>query len=185
MTTEKTSGFNAKEYQRQWYIKNKERLNAKCKSYYTKNKERLRKLSDLHYQKNKEKVSAYSAEYCRRPEIKERVNRRRKQRYHTEPETRLLHTLRCRLKAVLKLQHLDRAGKTKELLGCTIEQARQHIESQFQEGMNWNNHGQWHIDHIKPCFTFDLSDPEQRKICFHYTNLRPLWASDNMSRPKV
>ena len=73
-----------------------------------------------------------------------------------------------------------------ELIGCSIEQARAHIESLWQEGMTWSNHTLegWHIDHIKPINTFDLSDAEQQKICFHYTNLRPLWARDNLSRPK-
>jgi hypothetical protein len=52
--------------------------------------------------------------------------------------------------------------------------------------MSWDNYGiaGWHIDHIKPCCTFDLTDLEQQKQCFHYTNLRPLWAKDNLRRPK-
>ena len=57
-----------------------------------------------------------------------------------------------------------------------------HLENQFVDGMNWNNYGKngWHIDHIKPCASFDLTDPKQQKICFHYTNLQPLWAIDNL-----
>ena len=60
------------------------------------------------------------------------------------------------------------------------------IANQFSEGMSWSNHGLygWHLDHIRPCFTFDLSAPEQQKECFNYKNLRPLWAKDNLSRPK-
>jgi hypothetical protein len=48
--------------------------------------------------------------------------------------------------------------------------------------MTWNNHGKWHIDHIIPCCAFDLADPEQRKRCFHYTNLQPLWAQQNFRK---
>ena len=48
---------------------------------------------------------------------------------------------------------------------------------------NWNKEG-WHIDHIKPCYSFNLSNPEQQKECFHYTNLRPLWSKENLSRPR-
>lgn len=70
------------------------------------------------------------------------------------------------------------------LLGCTIAEARAHLEAQFQPGMNWNNYGKhgWHIDHIRPCARFDLTDPEQQRQCFHYTNLQPLWAAENISK---
>ena len=56
------------------------------------------------------------------------------------------------------------------------------IESQFVDGMSWDNHGEWHIDHIRPCASFDLTDPEQQKECFNYKNLQPLWAKDNLSK---
>ena len=58
-----------------------------------------------------------------------------------------------------------------------------HIEQQFQPGMSWERHGKdLHIDHIKPCAAFDLTDPEQQKICFHFSNMRPLWAVDNLKK---
>jgi hypothetical protein len=71
-----------------------------------------------------------------------------------------------------------------ENLGCSISEAKQYLESLFLEGMSWNNHGLrgWHIDHIIPCHSFDLTNPEERKKCFHYTNLQPLWALDNMKK---
>jgi hypothetical protein len=71
-----------------------------------------------------------------------------------------------------------------ELLGCSLEQARKHIEHQFKEGMNWGNCGfrGWHIDHIIPCSAFDLTKIEEQKKCFHYTNLQPLWAKDNLRK---
>ena len=73
---------------------------------------------------------------------------------------------------------------TMELLGTDIETARLHLENQFKENMSWDNHGNygWHIDHIIPCASFDLTDIEQQKKCFNYTNLQPLWAKDNMSK---
>lgn len=55
-----------------------------------------------------------------------------------------------------------------------------HLENLFVEGMSWGKHGEWHIDHIKPCISFDLTIPQQQKECFHYTNLQPLWAKDNL-----
>ena len=55
-----------------------------------------------------------------------------------------------------------------------------YLEGKFTEGMTWENHGKWHIDHIKPCCSFNLEDEEEQKKCFHYTNLQPLWATDNL-----
>ena len=71
-----------------------------------------------------------------------------------------------------------------KLLGCAIEKVVKHIEAQFKEGMAWDNYGyySWHIDHIKPCDAFDLTDPAQRAECFNYTNLQPLWAEDNLAK---
>lgn len=67
-------------------------------------------------------------------------------------------------------------------MGGSVEDIKNHIESQFMEGMTWGNHGVrgWHIDHIKPCASFDLTDIEEQKKCFHFTNLQPLWAHDNL-----
>ncbi len=59
-----------------------------------------------------------------------------------------------------------------------------HIESKFVDGMSWENRSQWHIDHIRPCANFDLTDIEQQKICFHWSNLQPLWAKDNLRKGK-
>ena len=66
-------------------------------------------------------------------------------------------------------------------MGCTIPYLKKYLESQFNEGMTWENHGEngWHIDHIKPCAAFDLTKPEEQKKCFHYTNLQPLWGNEN------
>jgi len=69
-----------------------------------------------------------------------------------------------------------------DLLGCTVEELRAHLEKQFKRGMSWSNYGRWHIDHIRPCASFDLTDPEQQRICFHYSNLQPLWAEENMRK---
>ena len=59
---------------------------------------------------------------------------------------------------------------------------KQYLESLFTEGMTWDNYGEWHVDHIIPCDFFDLDIYSERKFCFHYTNLQPLWAYDNISK---
>ena len=94
----------------------------------------------------------------------------------------LIHNQRIRVwKALKKLKKIDR---TLDLIGCTEIELRNHIESKFTDGMSWDNYGKygWHVDHIRPCSSFDLSEPEQQRQCFHYTNLQPLWAKDNLSK---
>jgi hypothetical protein len=73
------------------------------------------------------------------------------------------------------------------LLGCSGAEARAHLTSLFKPGMSWDraSRSQWHIDHIVPCSAFDLSDPEQARRCFHYTNLQPLWARENGAKGGV
>ena len=74
-----------------------------------------------------------------------------------------------------------------ELLGCSTDFFIEHIENLFLRGMNWHLHGLygWHLDHIRPCASFDLTDPKQRKKCFHYTNMQPLWAIENIKKSSV
>ena len=67
-------------------------------------------------------------------------------------------------------------------MGCTIDELIAHIEKQFKPGMNWSNHGKWHIDHIRPCSSFELTDIEEQKKCFHFSNLQPLWAEENLKK---
>ena len=71
-----------------------------------------------------------------------------------------------------------------KLVGCTLDELKNHLEKQFTKGMTWKNYNYrgWHVDHIIPCSSFDLIDPEQQKECFHYTNLQPLWGKDNIKK---
>lgn len=102
-----------------------------------------------------------------------------------ELSRRIKISLRSRLSRVLRL-HRDckKISNTIELTGCEAKMLMSHIESQFKDGMSWSNYGYdgWHIDHIIPCASFNLTDPEQQKKCFHYTNLQPLWAKDNFKK---
>lgn len=87
-----------------------------------------------------------------------------------------------RIRTAFKRERLKKPGKTMQMVGCTVGFLAAHLESQFTDGMTWENYGQWHIDHIKPCISFDLTNPEQIKLCFHWTNLQPLWAIDNLTK---
>ena len=76
-----------------------------------------------------------------------------------------------------------KSDHTLELLGCSLDELKVHLEQQFEPGMTWNNRGKgegkWQIDHIIPCNYFDLAKEENQRICFNYRNLQPLWAEEN------
>ena len=90
------------------------------------------------------------------------------------------------IRAAMRLAIINnvKSGHTIELLGCSVEYLHEYLEGQFKPGMTWDNWGirGWHIDHIIPLSYFDMSDPEQQKRAWHYTNLRPLWAKDNLRK---
>jgi len=93
---------------------------------------------------------------------------------------KLKRNLRKRIWEALK--NNIKSDSTMKLLGCSIEEFKKYIEKKFEDGMNWDNYGVWHIDHIIACANFDLSDPEQQRICFHYTNLQPMWGEHNIKK---
>jgi hypothetical protein len=154
------------------------------KEYCKKHKEiRNKRSSDWAKAHRKEKAlydKQYRIKNRERSTITHRMINRIKRK--TDPNFRLVENIRGRIKRAIKYGYGEKAHKTKELLGCDWEQIKKHLESQFTEGMSWDNYGEWHIDHIKPCASFDLTDPEQQKQCFHYTNLQPLWAEDNLKK---
>jgi hypothetical protein len=114
----------------------------------------------------------------------------KKHKDKTNFKYKISSNLRCRVRQVLSNQCATKNNTTLTLIGCDIEFLKKHLESQFQEGMSWENYGfwkvgepmKWHIDHIIPCAKFDLTNPEEQKKCFHYSNLQPLWAIDNLAK---
>jgi hypothetical protein len=115
-----------------------------------------------------------------RTEMNEYAREWRRRRMATDINYRMKRTLRKRLGKALK--NNSKSASTMELLGCTAEQCKAHLASQFTEGMTWTNHGDWHIDHIRPCASFDMTIEADQRLCFHYTNLQPLWAADNLAK---
>jgi hypothetical protein len=106
-----------------------------------------------------------------------------KTRRENDPNFKMRNTLRSRIWTVLKRKNTTKLVSTLTLLGVySVETVIKHIEKQFKNGMTWNNHGEWHLDHIKPCASFDLTCPVQQLACFNYKNLQPLEAFENMSK---
>ena len=104
------------------------------------------------------------------------VENRRK----NDPGFKLLANLRGRIRAALK--GVGKSKRTMQLIGCSIAELKLHLENQFKLGMNWFTYGKWHVDHIVPCCRFDLTQPEEQKRCFHFSNLQPLWAEENFKK---
>lgn len=110
------------------------------------------------------------------------TKRWQKKQFETNSNYALAHSLRTRLNMAIKNNF--KAGSAVRDLGCSIEEFRKYIESQFKPGMSWDNRGKWgevwHIDHIKPLNKFDLTNREQFMEACHYTNMQPMWALDNI-----
>jgi hypothetical protein len=182
-TRELSLKLKRKEYNRQHYLKRKEYYASyrtankeKHKQWRQNNTEKLR-INHAKYKKNNtEHVRNYHRKYIKT------YNRERRR---GDQNFKIKECLRTRLYKALKSQDTSKSISSMQLIGCTVEHLKNYLQQQWLPGMSWDNHARngWHIDHIRPCNMFNLSDPEQQKICFHYTNLRPLWAKDNQTRP--
>ncbi|MDA0758580.1 MAG: hypothetical protein O3C01_07975, partial [Bacteroidetes bacterium] len=180
-----TMSEKRKQYDKQYYLDNKE----KKKQYRLNNKEKIKQYNQKYYLNNKEYHKEYqlknkekTKQYKKQYELnnREKIRKYQNEKIKRDPNFKLARTIRIRILLALKNGHKSKSSL--KLLGCSIEEAWNHLESKFKPGMNKENHGLWHIDHIKPCASFDLTDPEQQAICFHYTNLQPLWAIDNIKK---
>jgi hypothetical protein len=163
-----------KERQRKWSLTKQARR-----------KERMQ--TDAEYAEHKRAIA--KASWKRRAYTEEQRDARRaafRARYHTRlkqtPEWKVKHNLRIRLR---KFLFGHKSLSMPELLGCSQPTLIKHLEKHMKRGMTWKNYGTtWHIDHILPCASFDLTDPDQQRKCFHFSNLRPEWAQVNQSKGK-
>jgi hypothetical protein len=208
-----------KEYKKQYREKNRDRLLKENKEYRDANREEInarRRLAmstdeakkkkseqDKKYrEENAEKIKQINKDYYEQnkddPEFQQKRkdyaykwNRGRRKEWHKEkmendPAYRISLTLRKSVCRYVK----QKSARTFDLIGCSPEELRQHLESLWQEGMSWDNYGAyttggamtWHIDHIIPCDSFDLTNETEQAECFNYENLQPLWAVDNIRK---
>lgn len=159
-----------RERARRWYLANVARYNATQRKNAAKPENRARK--HAWYVRNKQK------------HLEANRNRSRL-RAQADPAYRLVMRLRTRIYNALR-GRCPKADRSFSLLGTDRKGLLQHLERLFKPGMTWENYGYngWHVDHIRPCASFDLTDPEQQAQCFHYTNLQPLWASENLRKSR-
>ena len=106
------------------------------------------------------------------------------ERSKTDINFLLINNLRTLTKSAIKRGGSETEAKTIELIGCSLEECRKHIEEQFDEKMNWDNWDRkgWHLDHIRHCSSFNLSEEKQQYVCFNWRNLRPLWWDKNINK---
>ena len=102
----------------------------------------------------------------------------KKNRYHNDPIFKLHNILSSGFCDWIKGNR--KTCRTEQYVGCTYKELLDHLESQFEEGMTWENQGEWHIDHFKAQSRFDPTIEEEAFKCWHYTNLQPMWASENI-----
>ena len=165
------------------YHKKREQKLAARKIYRDANKDKINKTKQDYYLKNKDRIIKQLREKPKPSNIKERYKLDHKRRYGNL-KGKMQTLCRSRVTYAVKQQGCGKFASTENLIGCSIKYLIKHLESQFQEGMTWDNHTKtvWHIDHIYPCSAFDLSLKEEQLKCFHYSNMRPMWAEENMSK---
>jgi hypothetical protein len=151
-----------------------------CKDYKAKNKDLISEYNRKYKQENKSDIAKYNHTYHERNKetILQRHNIYYKNRLKTDPQFKLAHTCRQRLYKLLK-------GKRKsiKLIDCSMSFLKEWLESNFTEGMTFDNHGSyWHVDHVIPCSLFDLTNEDEINKCFKWTNLQPLEGKINMSK---
>ena len=162
---------------------NREEISIKRKIYRKNNKERINAAKSKYHQENKERISLKRKYYRENNKIKlAETKREYYENNKNEIQFKLANNLRGRFRAAIK--NNAKVTSIIELTGCTILELKKYIEYKFTKGMTWGNWSLsgWHLDHKIPCSSFDLTDSRQQKKCFHFANLQPLWAKDNLKK---
>jgi len=184
-----------KTYDAEYYLLHKQKLCENKRKYNKqnadiisiKNKQRRIKYNEYYrekdkktYLKHKYKILSRKKEYNKNN--KNLINQRNNKKRKINTQFRLAENLRRRINHAIRGK--IKSDRSFNLIGCSVEELKKYLENKFTNGMSWKNYGLygWHIDHIIPCSSFDLNNPEEQKKCFHYSNLQPLWAKDNLSK---
>lgn len=164
------------------YLPNQKAIIKKSRMHYKENKEQHRKRTKQYRKDNIDWYRAYNKKYYQKnmERIKENSKKSLYRRIENDIGFKILQ--RCRARLYKAVKGYVKSARTQELIGCSVEHLLNHLESQFEEGMTWENYGEWHIDHIIPCASFDFTKEEEQFKCFNYKNLQPLWAEDNFRK---
>ena len=168
--------------------KQRERLRLKTKRHAEKNQDAARERRRRWYDTEagraaklaRKRRQAAKQSGVKKLELSRKNQARRMERMKTDMAMVVTRRLRDRLREITMGRM--KSGRVANLIGCSPSELKAHIESLFVAGMSWENRNEWHIDHRRPCSSFDLTDPKQVAACFHYSNLQPLWALDNLRK---
>ena len=176
------------EYQKHFnVISRKEAIEKGLKFYFTG-------IPCKHGHLAKRKTTSHSCVICqkisrqnydkRNPEsFKKRKNRSVENWSKKNPELNtILQRHRVRIRDMVMRGQGTKPSSSRQQIGCTPKELVKHIENQFKKGMSWENKEKWHIDHIRPCESFDLFEKDQQLVCFNWRNMQPLWSKKNMSK---
>jgi hypothetical protein len=166
---------------------NIDKFKERDKKYYNLNKETILKRNKIYRKKNREQICNQKKQYYKKHRLiilQYHVNRKtirnkiKREKRISSIQTRIMETLRSRISGALKTSKNDKFIK---FLGCTKEFLLKWLESQFDENMKWSNYAiYWHIDHIIPISFFNLIIRHEQYICCNWTNLRPLFKTENL-----
>lgn len=196
------------EYNKRYYLKNRDIFLEQKKQYRELNRELLRNKQELYRNQNRSLVNArnlnsyhkHRDEICERRRKNYELNREKiiekrkkylelnrdktrkqqREKYKTDLNSRIARVLRARVREAL--HHNNKSDKIEKLLGITITELLVYLETKFKSGMTWKNYGEWEIDHIHPLSSFSLIYPKEQQKAFHYTNLQPLWMKENRQK---
>ena len=188
-------------YYKTYHTKNRDKHLNEMKEYRENNKEKCKELKDAWYEENKEKAALKKREWLDNnleyvAEHKKEYNKTNRDKIYkahrqyvsmkmeTDVNFKLAVNLRSRFSSAIKNNH--KSGSAVDDLGCSIDEFKNYLESKFVDDMSWSNynHKTWHIDHIRPLSSFDLTNRDELLKACHYTNMQPLWAKDNLSKGK-
>jgi hypothetical protein len=152
-------------YKKAWREDNKDKIKVRIKAWREVNKDKIKVQTKNYCETNKDKIKIYT-----------------NNKFKTDIQYKLGKNLRSRLRNAIQGNY--KVGSAVKDLGCTIDELKTYLESKFKLSMTWDNYGYygWHIDHIKPLASFDLTNRQQLLEACHYTNLQPLWANENLTK---
>ena len=156
-------------YDKQRNLDNKAEITVKRKQYLLDNKNKIAACNKRYRLKNKDKLAIKYKQY-------------HKQRLQVDLLYRIKNNLRGSVCSAFRRIGKNKPARTEQLLGCSWIEAKAYFEQLFKEGMTWENHGEWHIDHIKPVAAFKANELH---LMNHINNLQPLWAEENLGYKKV